>query len=262
MNRITKIALALLLALTGSALLAGETASATDAPAPAAQQVPSGTHLGVGVEALPPAVTAQLPPAVSSGQGVLIVQVEPGSPAKAAGLEPYDVLLSYDDQKLFSSEQLYRLVEADQPGRSVVLQLVRGGQVQTIPATLGRRAATPQPWQVRPFHFPRHVMPDQWRDVVRERFESLKVEKLDNDRYRAAIEYLDADGKKRSHVFEGTLDELHKQIAQSKELPQAARKHLFNALSMRGGWPMPRFWVPLDFEELMRTWREGGWMQY
>ncbi len=103
---------------------------------------------------------------------------------------------------------------------------------------------------------------DCLEETVTESFESLNVQKLEDGRYRASIEYLDAGGAKQSHVFEGTRDELRTQIGQSTDLPPMARKHLLNALDMKGGWPMPHFRGPLDFEELMRTWRKGGWMQY
>lgn len=268
MNRITLIVLALSLALPTGGVFAAQPAPSATTGAPPAQDIAAGAHLGVGIESVPPALAAQLPPAIPRGQGVLIGRVEPDSPAAAAGLRPYDILLSYDDQKLFSPDQLHRLVAADQPGRIVTLKRVRGGQLQTVQVTLGQgapRTAMPQHGWSFPFHFPRNafpVMPRQRQETLTESFESLNVEKLEDGRYRAAIEYLDADGNRQRYEFEGTWDELHKQIGQSKDLSPAARKHLLNTLNMNTGWPMRHFWRPLDFEELMRTWREGGWMQY
>ncbi len=124
---------------------------------------------------------------------------------------------------------------------------------------------TPMPWRAGPLHFPHRAfsaMPEQRWETLTQSFESLNVEKLDGDRYRAAIEYLAADGSKRSYVFEGTREELNEQIGQSQELPPTARKHLLNALNLKGGWPMPHFTGPFDFEEMMRMWREGGRMHY
>lgn len=268
MNRITKIAFALSLALPAAGAIANQTVTSPTAVAAAVQPFAAGALLGVRVEAVPSVLAAQLPSVVPQGQGVLVGWVEPGSPAAAASLQTFDILLSYDDQKLFSPDQLSALVAADQPGRTVTLKLVRNGQLQEVQAELGQAAPAPvmpMPWQARPFHFPRHAFPaqpEQRQETVTESFESLNVQKLDDGRYRAAIEYLDAEGTKQSHVFEGTREELHKQISQSDKLPPAARENLLNALDMRGSWPMPRFWGPLDFEQLMRTWREGGWMQY
>ena len=103
---------------------------------------------------------------------------------------------------------------------------------------------------------------EQLQGTSSERFESLNIEKLEDGRYRAAIEYLDRSGEKRGFTFEGTHDELRRQIAQSEEMTPAARRHLIDALDMKGSGPMPHLWGPLDFESLMRAWRNGEWMQY
>jgi hypothetical protein len=180
------------------------------------------------------------------------------------------LLLSYDDQKLFSPEQLSRLVAADQAGRSVTLQLARAGQLRTVQVALGQgapRPIVPGPWRAQPFYPPHGAfpfMPQQKRETAMRsfEFESLKVERIEGDRYRAAIEYLAPDGDKRSHVFEGSRDELREQIGQSEDLPPAGRKHLLNALNLKGGRPMLPFMGPFDFDELMQKWREGGWTPY
>jgi membrane-associated protease RseP (regulator of RpoE activity) len=248
MNRITGIALALVLSLPGAVVFAEEPAPIAAAPAPQDRPAANGARLGVAVEAVPPALAAQLPDSVPRGQGVLIGRVEPNSPAEAAGLKRYDLLLSYDDQKLFSPEQLSRLVAADQAGRSVTLQLARGGHLRTVKVALGRGAPQPKmpgPWRAQPFHSPHGAfpfMPQRRGTAMRGfEFESLKVERTEGDRYRAAIEYLAPDGDKRSHVFEGTRDELREQIDQSEDLPPAGRKHLLNALNLKGGWAHAAF---------------------
>lgn len=193
--------------------------------------------------ALAPVLAAQMQGVVPRGKGLLIRQVEPGSPATSAGLQAFDILLSYDDQKLFSPDQLSALVSLDQPGRDVVPKLVRGGKPQELTVSLGEVAplmAAPWPWQTRPFHFPRHgfpVRPDEGAQTVTKTFESLNVERLENGRYRAAIEYQDANGNTKRHGFEGSRDELIAQIRQSPDLSPAARAHLLNALNMRGSWP-------------------------
>ena len=110
MTRLTKIALALSLALPACGVFAAQPVPTIAAAAPAVQTAATGAHLGVGVEAVPPVLAAQLPYTVPQGQGVLIGRVEPGSPAAAAGLQAYDILLSYGDQKLFSPDQLSALV--------------------------------------------------------------------------------------------------------------------------------------------------------
>lgn len=272
MRYFSSLVIALSLALPAAASLATEAPPDQAGAAPAQiQATPAAAHLGVEVGPLPPALAVQLPDKLPKGQGVLIARVEPGSPAETAGLRPYDLLLSYDDQRLYAPEQLSRLVALDRPGRSVSLELVRGGGVLTVQVALGKAPTAPlmdSPWPRWPFGFFHRMpltqpgAPEQLQETVSESFESLDVEKLEDGRYRAAIEYLDGSGDKRSFQFVGSRDELRRQIAQAKEMAPAARKHLLNALDMKGTWSMPQFWRPLDFENLMRAWRNGEWMQY
>lgn len=273
MNNIRKTLLALALALPTAAVLA-DPASQQSAPAATPQVATTGAHLGVMVRNLPPFMAAQLPAEIARGQGIMIVQVEPDSPAAKAGLQNYDVLLSYDDQKLFSPDQLLALVASDQPGREVTLQVVRNGKVQSLQVQLGQRTAPParpmpRPWQPTPWQMPHPMMPmppmqgpEQTPGSVSGTFESLHVEKLDNGRYRAAIEYIGPDGKKLSHVYEGSRNEVRQQIQQSQDLPMPARKQLLNALGMQlrlPPMPLPGFDGPFDPDQLLQQWRQHGW---
>jgi hypothetical protein len=248
------IAFALFLSFSvpcSAALAARPVAAQPEQTAPSA----AAAYLGVEVGYLPPALTAHLSPSVPKGQGVVIRRVEPGSPAAATGLQPHDLLLSYDDQRLYSPEQLAKLVAVDVPGRTVALKLERAGQIQTVQATLGEGKSLPMtayPWQVWPFAVPYQFPPAQEiPEGVAESFESLRIEKLDGDRYRAAIEYLDAGGETRSFSFEGTRKELRKQIAEAKELPAPVRDQLLNALNAGEGVPLPSVWGFADFEDFL-----------
>lgn len=267
MKDFPKLILAISLALLATAGLAAEPQPSQPAAPAQTRPAPATAYLGVEVGPLPPALAVQLPPSVPKGQGVLISRVEPGTPAEAAGLRPYDLLLSYDDQRLYAPDQLSRLVALDRVGRAATLELVRGGEILTIQATLGEAPARPlmgHPPQAWPFGFFQPTPPstqEQRQGVVEESFESLNVEKLEDGRYRASIEYLDKDGNKREFKFEGSREELRRQIGQTEEMAPAARKHLLNALDMKEAWPMPQFWGPLDFQDLMRAWRNGEWMR-
>ena len=271
MNNIRKTLLALSLALPTAAVLA-DPAPQQLAPAVTPQVAAAGAHLGVRVRNIPPFMAAQLPVEVARGQGIMIVQIQPDSPAAKAGLQNYDVLLSYDDQKLFSPDQLSALVASDQPGRKVTLQVVCNGKVQSLQVQLGQRSAPPampmpRPWQRAPWQMPHPMMPpmqgpEQTPGNVNGTFESLNVERLDNGRYRAAIEYIGPDGKKLSHVYEGSRNDLRQQIQQSQDLPMPARKQLLNALGMHlrlPPMPLPGFDGPFDPDQLMQQWREHGW---
>ena len=58
---------------------------------------------------------SQLAGLLPKGQGILIDRVAKDSPAAKAGLQPYDVLLSYGNQKLHSPEQLVEMVPRTNP---------------------------------------------------------------------------------------------------------------------------------------------------
>ncbi len=69
--------------------------------------------------------------------GALVVNVEPGSPAEAAGIQEQDVLIAVDGEPVGSSEELQVAIDSKSPGDTVVIELVRGGgSSQQVQATL------------------------------------------------------------------------------------------------------------------------------
>jgi S1-C subfamily serine protease len=73
--------------------------------------------------------------AVSSG--VLVVSVEPGSPATTAGLRDGDVILALAGETVTGIDDLHRLLTDDRIGQPVQLTILRGGarrQLTIIPA--------------------------------------------------------------------------------------------------------------------------------
>lgn len=142
MRNLRMLSLALVLALPPSAVLAEghETEGPTATPdKPMQSAVPAQTYLGVRLMRVPPPLAAQLPDSIARGQGVVIMRIQPDSPAAQAGLRRFDVLTAYDDQRLFTPGQLSALVKSDQAGREVKLQVARAGQLVDMPVTLGER---------------------------------------------------------------------------------------------------------------------------
>jgi serine protease Do len=75
-----------------------------------------------------------LPRGVPAPRGVLVVEVLPGSPARAAGVRglnsdgpPGDIIVSIDGQPVEEWEDLLRALGARQPGDRVALGIVRAG---------------------------------------------------------------------------------------------------------------------------------------
>jgi hypothetical protein len=87
-------------------------------------------YLGVVTSPAPAAVSAQA--GLPEGFGIVVDEVLPDSPAKAAGIERYDVLTKFEDQKLVNSEQLAALVAATSKDSTVAITLVRKGQEQKV----------------------------------------------------------------------------------------------------------------------------------
>jgi S1-C subfamily serine protease len=88
----------------------------------------------LGINGMPVAVDGDVP------AGLALDQVEPGSPAALAGLAVGDVLLSVDDQRVRSLDDVRAALTLTRPGQAVTLELNRADQTLTVDVPL---AATP-----------------------------------------------------------------------------------------------------------------------
>ncbi|HVE83109.1 MAG TPA: trypsin-like peptidase domain-containing protein [Myxococcales bacterium] len=95
--------------------------------------------IGVGV------YPVQLPDAVSKqvgGQshGVVVVALQPGGPAEAAGLALGDVLIQLDGKAVQSPSELISLLDPDKVGKPVTAKVSRTGTVRDVPITVAARS--------------------------------------------------------------------------------------------------------------------------
>lgn len=85
----------------------------------------------------------RLPEAQRAGRaqrsGLLLVSVEPDSPAARSGLLLGDVLLSLDGETIADTSDLQLLLTGDRVGHTVPAEVLRGGAVQTIQLQIGER---------------------------------------------------------------------------------------------------------------------------
>jgi serine protease Do len=76
---------------------------------------------------------------LSALRGVIVDGVEPDSPAAKAGIKEKDVITQYDGQPVEGAVQFRRLIRETPPGRSVTLEISRGGSLKNISVELGDR---------------------------------------------------------------------------------------------------------------------------
>jgi S1-C subfamily serine protease len=93
--------------------------------------------LGVSTTDLTPSIASQLN--VSVTQGAVITQVSSGTPAASAGLKTKDVITQIEQTPIKGTADVQTAVRAHQPGDTVSIVVVRGGQRQTLSAKLTQR---------------------------------------------------------------------------------------------------------------------------
>ncbi len=73
--------------------------------------------------------------------GIIIREVAPASPAAEAGLQVDDVLVSVNDTEVSSAQEVVDLIRAMNVGDTVMLNIERDGEAQSIEVTLGGATA-------------------------------------------------------------------------------------------------------------------------
>jgi hypothetical protein len=239
-------------------LLADEPASKTNTKAAQTEPAASEAQLGIGVAALPEVLTSHLPDVIKDGRGILVSEVIVGSPAEKAGLEKHDVMVRYDDQDLYSPEQLVKRVRNEAPGKSVALQYLRAGTLNTVKLTLGEQSKKESvfadwpgfssklrlPWSP--------LRPEFWTEVNDisadgtewTAFESLSVEKGEDGTYVVRIAYKDTSGNSVAREFKGTRQEIRDSIKGDNDLPDSRKKQLNRTLDDRGSVPLTQPAMP------------------
>ncbi len=111
----------------------------------ARQLVESGTvrraFLGVSLDARFDAAAAQAA-GLDARLGARIVTVTPDSPALAAGLQPGDIILRFEQHVVEDDAHLVYMVNTSEIGKEVELQVFRAGQVFTVKVKLIARPST------------------------------------------------------------------------------------------------------------------------
>jgi len=96
-------------------------------------------YLGVGTQPVRLPETLWKP--LGQETGLLVVSVEPGSPAEAAGLMLGDVIIQVDGNPIRFMDDLIAALAGDQVGRTAPVGILRGGEKAEKSVTLAERKA-------------------------------------------------------------------------------------------------------------------------
>jgi hypothetical protein len=86
--------------------------------------------LGVTLSAVPPVLRTQL--SMKEGEGVVVEEVLPDTPAQKMGLQRHDVILSVNGAPVSAAPAVRAAVEAVKEGGELKLRILRGGKAEEI----------------------------------------------------------------------------------------------------------------------------------
>jgi serine protease Do len=110
------------------------------------------SYLGVGVVRVDEQIAHEFNWTGSGGLFVSVVQMT--SPAAKAGLQPDDIMVSFNGKRLEDPAELGSMVAALTPGRKVHLQVFRAGKTIHLTAILAARGQPPAPEPLVRFDLP------------------------------------------------------------------------------------------------------------
>lgn len=102
------------------------------------QATGEGSYLGVYLEEVTPDRMKEL--GLAEERGAIVMKVVEGSPAAKAGLKENDVVVSFNGQRVDSMIALRRLLSETPSDRNVQIEVIRGGNRQTVAATLSKKS--------------------------------------------------------------------------------------------------------------------------
>jgi S1-C subfamily serine protease len=99
-------------------------------------------YIGIGVQPVAFPEDAWQKLGITGGRGLLIIAVAPDSAATEAGLMLGDVIVAIDGKTLRSGANLQSILDGENVGKSVPLDVVRGGQMLKAAVTVRERPAS------------------------------------------------------------------------------------------------------------------------
>ena len=98
-------------------------------------------YLGIGVQpvSLPQGLRSTLPEA--KNRGLILLSVEPDSPAEKAGLQLGDILVLFNGRAMSDIDDLHDALRGEVVGQTVNAVLLRGGKPLEAPVSIGERSS-------------------------------------------------------------------------------------------------------------------------
>jgi putative serine protease PepD len=95
------------------------------------------THafLGIGTQTVTPEVAEAY--GFPTDTGAVVASVSAGSPAEKAGIKKGDIIVKIGDDKITSTEEVFSAVRSHDAGDEISVEFYRGGEKQSVKATLG-----------------------------------------------------------------------------------------------------------------------------
>jgi hypothetical protein len=166
---------------------------------------------GAKLGAVPEVLYAQVPD-LPAGQGILVLEVAPGSVAAKAGLKQYDVLLSLDTEPLRGHESLQIEITVA-PTKKTPVVLFRAGREMTLHVAPARPVQRVDPAT------PKAMLKAGGPPAV-----AVEAKPLRGDRLTVTFTYFAHGSSKLEHVkCSGSVDEIKKRVkdlGQQKRMPQ------------------------------------------
>jgi len=98
-------------------------------------------YLGVAMQAAPLPESLRTRLNLNASEGLLVVHVEPESPAEKAGILLGDVLINLADKPVVDTDSVQHILRAHKAGDAIAAGLIRGGAVIAASVRLEARAA-------------------------------------------------------------------------------------------------------------------------
>ncbi len=142
------------------------------------RQPPSRAYLGFGLQSMPDELREHF--GAPEGEGVLITQVDKGSPAEELGLVAGDVVIKMDRKTIRHISDVHRVLNFFDPGEEMTMEIIHDKQRKRLKIVLEERPESskpsppfldPQYWQEE-LEKLKEQWGELWRDWSRHQFES------------------------------------------------------------------------------------------